>query len=68
MRFPEVCFSLAAEHRKKNRNLLDYQYVDNRIDIVSHEIDYTLTKPNTILNVFKYYFEKLFLIYFMKYI
>ena len=27
-----------------------------------------LTKPNTILNVFKYYFEKLFLIYFMKYI
>ena len=28
----------------------------------------SLTKPNTILNVFKYYFEKLFLIYFMKYI
>ena len=27
-----------------------------------------LTKPNTILNVFKYYFKKLFLTCFMKYI
>ena len=26
---------------KKNRNLLDYQYVEHRIEIVSHDRDYS---------------------------
>ena len=40
MQYRKVCFSHASRI-KKNRNLLDYQYVEHRIEIVSHDRNYS---------------------------
>ena len=39
MRYHKVCFFSCRT--KKNRNLLDYQYVEHRVEIVSQDREYS---------------------------